>query len=714
MKNDINTVSLKSFAWTILLILILASFVFITLITNSKSTVVKNNIQVLQTGNNNYRRIDTCISVLYVAENNSRLFAVTADSAYLDKYTRQMKTVSSILTEFQEEKKKQTVFSNLYLPQLLLTKQNKNNEFIELRKKVDSLLVFRMPAKKFDIPVENFKPVAVKKITKIAKTDSILIEPKKKNKKLWKRLVEAVANKSSDSSNASRQAINTVTTIEDSLAWEQQHISETEAVRNSRDLDMARSRLNKAELELLAVNNRIFSNLQSALKALRNEEIDQVETLRMSLLLQTSDKLSEMNQLSWGNIAIVLILTIIIIWNILRLYKSEITIIEYSNEAVEAAKKKGAFLSHITHEIRTPLNSIIGFSRQIEESKLDESLRLKISAIKNSSDVLLMLVNEILDFSKFESGKINLINHHFEPLLMLDNVVDMLSILAVNKNISIEKQFELEPELTLNGDDFRLKQVILNLLTNAIKFTPAGGKISVRAQYQHGEKHLAGTFKIIVKDSGIGIAPENLKKIFEDFTQIETPSDVPRQTGTGLGLPITKRIVNLFNGKIEVSSEVGEGAVFTVEVPLARAENGNLIPDKSQRTAQIGNILKDKRILMVDDIKINLLLLSRIMDKNGVRYDLASDGEEALRLFQSTSYDLIITDVQMPKMDGLELTKRVRNEMNKLKAEVPVIGYTGSVSLDERSKYLDYGMNGLLDKPFTENDLVEVLERVIL
>ena len=713
MKNDIKTVSLKTFAWTIVLILILASFVFITLITNSKSNIVKNNIQILQTGNDNYRRIDTCISVLYVAENNSRLFAVTADSAYLDKYTRQMETVSSILTEFQEEKKKQTFFSNLYLPQLLLNKQIKNEEFIHLRKMVDSLIVFRMPEKTAETSIPEFKPYSFKKIRKIAKTDSILIEPKKKNKKFWRRLVEAVSNKNPDSSDVQKRAVKTITTIEDSLAWLQRK-KDYAAINDLRQLDLARSRLNKAELELLAVNNHIFSNLQSALKALRNEEVDNVETLRMSVLLQTSDKLSELHQLSWGNIAVVLILTIIIIWNILRLYRSEITIINYSNQAVDSAKKKGEFLSHISHEIRTPLNSIIGFSRQIEEDKLNEDLRMKIRAIKNSSDVLLMLVNEILDFSKFESGKIKLINHHFRPLVMLDNVIDMLSILAVNKEVSLSRQLELAPGLTLSGDDFRLKQVVLNLLTNAIKFTPAGGKISIHAEYLKTDKNSTGIFKIVVKDSGIGIAQDDLKKIFEDFTQIETPSDVPRQTGTGLGLPITKRIIDLFDGKIDVKSEVGKGSVFSVEIPLTSVESEKIVIDEPGEVFGIGSILKDKRILMVDDIKINLLLLSRIMDKNGVRYDLASDGEEAFKLFQSTSYDLIITDVQMPKMDGLELTKRVRNEVDRIKADVPVIGYTGSASLEERSKYLDYGMNDLLDKPFTENDLVEVLGRVIL
>jgi len=711
MTIDRKTTSYRSFAWTIVLVIVLASFVLITLVTNSKSNTIKKNIQLLQNGNDNYRRLDSCISVLYVAENNSRLYAVTADSGYLHKYTRQMETVSSILAEFQEEKKKQAVFSNLFLPELLMNKQIKNDRFIQMRKMVDSLLVFHMPDKVPDAALTDLKPYAVKTVRKIAKTDSMIIEPKKRNKKFWRRLVEAVSNKSADSSDIQTKAIQTTTTIEDSLALMQSR-SNFAQIDNRQKLNIARSRLSKAELELLTVNNRIFSNLQSALKVLRNEEVTNIERLRMSLLLQTSDKLTELNKLSWGNIAVVLILLVMIILNISRLYRSEKTVVNYSNQVVELARKKAEFLTHVSHEIRTPLNSIIGFSGQIEEDKLDEDLRQKVNSIKNSSDILLMLVNEILDFSKFESGKIKLNNHHFRPQVILDNVFDMLSVLAVNKAVRLTKHFELPPDLTLNGDDFRLKQVVLNLLTNAIKFTPDGGSVSIYAAYESVNEESTGMLKMVFTDSGIGIAQENLTKIFEDFTQIETPSDIPRQTGTGLGLPITKKIIDLFNGHIDVTSEIGEGTVFTVGIPMASVLSDPFVSEKA--STDISNILKDKRVLMVDDIKINLLLLSRIMDKNGVEYDLASDGEEALRLFKSTDYDLIITDVQMPKMDGLELTKCVRSEADNLKSDIPVIGYTGSVSMEERSKYLDNGMNGLLDKPFTENDLVEVLGRVIL
>lgn len=712
MQSDIKTVSLKSFAWTITLILILASFVFLTLITNSKSDIVQHNIRVLQNGDNNYRRIDTCISVLYVAENNSRLYAITADSGYLDKYNRQMKTVSSILTQFQEEKKKQSFFSSLYLPELLLSKQLKNEEFISLKKMVDSLLVLHEPQKILKVSNKN-TPVAVRRTRGIAKIDSIEVAPRQAKKRLWRRLVEAVANKADDSSHVKVKAMRSYLTIEDSLALVMK-ISEYENEKMIEgNLGLARVRLNQAELELLAINNQIFSNLQSALKALRNEEVNNVETLRMSLLLQTSDKVAELNQLSWGNIAIVLILTLMIIWNIVRLYKSERRILEYSNLAVKSAKRKGDFLSHVSHEIRTPLNAIIGFSRQIGEEKLTTELRSKVDAIRNSSDVLLMLVNEILDFSKFESGKIKLIIHQFYPLEMLRGVVGMLSILADNKEIKLTEDFELDPKLMLNGDDFRLKQVVINLLTNAIKFTPVGGHISIRAAFEKETEKEQGILKITVQDSGVGIAGKNLKKIFEDFTQIETPDDPSRELGTGLGLPISKRIVDLYKGSIGVKSELGKGSVFTVEVPLGIAQAVSVANAEQTDLPVIASVLKNKRILLVDDIKINLLMLSRLMDKNAVRYDLASDGEEAYKLFKSAPYDLVITDVQMPKMDGLQLTKLIRNDENDKKSAIPVIGYTGNVSEEERQKCLSMGMNDLLAKPFTENDLVEVLTRVI-
>jgi len=711
MMSEIKTTSFKSFAWTIFLILILASFVFITLITNSKFDIVQKNIRVLQNGDNNYRRIDTCISVLYVAENNSRLFAITADSVYLTNYTRQMETVSSILTEFQEQKKKQTLFSSLYLPQLLENKQLKNDEFINLKKMVDSLLTFRFPEKKEIISVPGTKPYSIKTIRK-TKTDSIRIIPHKEKKRLWRRLVDAVSNKTVDSSETKIRALRTTTTIEDSLALIQSKTEDRDLNENARDLDLARNQLNKAEFELLAINNRIFSNLQSALKALKIEEVNNVETLRMSLLSQTSDKIAEQKQLSWANIVVVFILTLMIIRNLVKLYKSEKIVLRYSAQAVESAKKKGDFLSHVSHEIRTPLNSIIGFSRQIGEEKLSDDLREKINAIKNSSDILLMLINEILDFSKFESGKIKLVIHPFYPLEMMKSVVGMLSILAENKDVKMVTNFDLDAKLRLNGDDFRLKQVVINLLTNAIKFTPPGGKISLSASFVQTDNRPAGTLKIAVEDSGVGIAENNLKKIFEDFTQIETAGDQPRQLGTGLGLPISKRIVDLYKGRIYVKSELRKGSVFHVEIPVEIVNQDNTVAVEPLNPAGIGSILKGKRVLLVDDIKMNLLLLSRIMDKHAIRYDLASDGEEAYHLFASADYDLIITDVQMPKMDGLQLTKQVRNEADKKKSETIIIGYTGSVSEEERLNYLTTGMNDFLDKPFTERDLLAVLGRI--
>jgi signal transduction histidine kinase len=708
MKSDIKTVSLKSFAWTITLILILVAFVFLTLIRNSKSDLVQHNIHVLQSGDNNYRRIDTCISVLYVAENNSRLYAVTADPQYLDKYTAQMKTVSSILTEFQEEKKKQSFFFNLYLPELLLSKQLKNDEFISLKKMVDSLLTFHGPQNLIEV-VESNKPFTVKTVRKIEKTDSVSIAPPQGKKRLWRRLVEAVSNKSDDSLKM-RALKSSYLTIEDSLVSVKS--GDTQVRSDEGNLGLARVRLKKTELELLEINNQIFSNLQSALKALRNEEINNVETLRMSLLLQTSDQVTELNWLSRGNIAVVLILTLMIIWNIMRLYKSERTILEYSNLAVQAAKRKGDFLSHVSHEIRTPLNAVIGFSRQIGEETLTPGLRTKVDAIRNSSDVLLMLVNEILDFSKFESGKIKLIMHPFHPLEMLQGVVGMLSILAENKEIRLTGNFELAPELLVKGDDFRLKQVVINVLTNAIKFTQTGGRVSIHAVFEKAAEKEQGVLKITVQDNGVGIASKNLEKIFEDFTQIETHDDPSRELGTGLGLAISKRIVDLYQGTIKVKSELGKGSVFTVELPLEIAKEV-VVRHESKNLPLLTTVLQHKRILMVDDIKINLLLLSRFMDKNAVRYDLACDGEEAYRLFKSAHYDLVITDVQMPKMDGLQLTRLIRNDTDEKKSAVPIVGYTGNVGEDEKLKFLSLGMNDLLAKPFTEQDLVEVLSRVI-
>jgi signal transduction histidine kinase/CheY-like chemotaxis protein len=726
MKNSSPVASRAAFAWTAVLTVLLASFAFVTLLTYWKSETIKSNLQALQLENDSYQKLDTCISLLYSAENNSRFFVVTLDSVYLSSYSDQLRTVMGILTEFETERKTHETS----LSSLLSSKSQKNAEFVNLRLMVDSLLSFSLntPEPLTLAAGRSARKAAVTR--KTAQTDTTQISTIKSKRKLVGRIMDAIRN--SDTLAKSVSLTNSSMVVSHDSARASLALV---PVKNYSLLEKARRKLSATEQQLLSINGRIFSNLQKSLRELKNGERHQIKTLRMSLLSATSSRLTEMSVLIWGGVLVVILLAALIIYNLGRLYKKDLTIVQYANLTSEATKRKGHFMAQISHEIRTPLNSIIGFSQLIDTQKLEGELQENVNAIKGASKILLTLVNEILDFSKFESGKITLHNRPFLPEPVLSDAISMLSVLANEKKIMITFRKTLDKGFALRGDDFRIKQIIINLLSNAIKFTPEKGNIMVSASFEKKNQG-KGLFKISIKDSGIGIAKEHLGTIFEDFTQVDSLDSKSRQVGTGLGLAICKRIVDLYGGTIKADSAPGQGSEFVVCLPLELVESvpgigipgiaipgigipGIGIPEIDNAITAAGvtqpavaftTVLKGKKVLIADDIKMNLLLVSRFMDKLGASYDLAGDGQKAFEMFSNNPYDLVITDIQMPVMDGIELTKLIRSYEKKDKAQTPVLGFTGSIGEDKLAYYARIGMNDVLAKPFDEDHFSDILK----
>ena len=704
MKVPPKTAPLATFVWTIILIVVLASFAFLTILTNSKSETIRDNIHALNEENTNYHQLDSSISLLYIAENNSRLFVITADSSYLKAYRKQLNGVMSILARYQDERKKQSLSS------LISKKKVRNEEFISLKLMLDSLLFLSENPQTFKSLTTILPTPKISRSQQIQKSDSVVMVAAVAKKRLFKRIADAIANKERDSTTVSRLESNTVI-IHDTVQVKEPFQEVNESNINKK-FNLVRRELNAAELRVLKINDRIFLNIQSSLKALKAEEEENAKAFKNSIVSATSSKFEDVYNLSWGNVLVVLVLAIMIIGNLIRLYKNEKTIIQYADLTAETSKKKGAFLAQVAHEIRTPLNSIIGFSQLIDTQKLEESLKVNINAIKSSSRILLALVNEILDFSKFESGKITLLNKNFYPIDVFEDALAILSVLAAEKQITIATQLNLDRKISLTGDDFRIKQILINLITNAIKFTQKNGRITVGCNFEKTTDE-KGLLRISVKDSGVGIAKEHIDTIFDDFIQVETADSLSRHLGTGLGLAICKRIVDLYGGQISVDSVFGKGAEFKVVIPLKTASkmaDGNVeqIADPDKEV-----ILKGRKFLLVDDTRINLLLLGKIMDKHGVEYDLASDGKKAFELFETGTYDLIITDIHMPEMNGVELIKRIRKNPDAYKSTIPVLAFTGSSTEENKVYYTSMGMNEVLEKPFEESQLMSTLNRLL-
>jgi signal transduction histidine kinase/CheY-like chemotaxis protein len=705
MNNPLKKASLSSFIWIILLIVILVCFVFVTLTKDSKSRILRSNIGALSSESDNYQKLDSCVAMLYDAENNSRLFVTTLDSSFLYLYKNQLESVSRLLSEYEASRKRM----DSPLSRLITDKKLKDEQFVEMKMLVDSLLIF-------SFQLQSAKPVAipksapvVKTTRKVAKTDSVFIEPQKNKKRLLKRIADAISNRESEEKSLATSE--STITIKDSVL-----IPHTGSLLNSYDIfeqyENARRQLNDTERQMLFINSRIFANLKNILAQMKSEEDANLKAVRNSLVETSQVQLDEVNRLYSGNVAIVLALTLMIIWNLVRLYRQESALLAYARLNTDTNRKKAAFMAQVAHEIRTPLNAIIGFSQLIDSERLDEDLKINMNAIKSSSRTLLVLVNEILDFSKFESGKISLVNVPFSPLEMLTDAEGMLSVLAQEKAITIHSKLNLSDQLYLRGDGFRLKQVLINLLSNAIKFTPARGQITLAGTFDKTDA-MKGMLKISVKDSGVGIAPENLNRIFDDFVQVENTENTSKQAGTGLGLAICKRIVDLYGGKISVKSEPGKGSEFIVEIPLLLVAQPQELADSATVIPRGARLLAGKKVLVADDTKINLVLISKILEKYGVSYDLAVDGQEAFTAFLSNSYDLVITDIHMPHINGIELTAKIRQLDDELKSTTPILCFTGSSTPESHRQYIKAGMNGVVRKPFEEQKLIETIAELI-
>lgn len=392
----------------------------------------------------------------------------------------------------------------------------------------------------------------------------------------------------------------------------------------------------------------------------------------------------------------------------MKLFKHERILVSLNKRAGQEMHSKSRFLANMSHEIRTPLNSIVGFSEQLGKSKLEEEQMSQVNAIRSSSEMLLEVVNEILDFSKFEVGKINFEHLSFVPADEIMEVFNSMNVLASNKNIKLVNKVTFQNDIVIAGDRFRLKQVVMNLLTNAIKFTTEG-QVVLKVQFLMDTKK-QGTLKVQVEDTGIGMSKDDLELIFDEFSQVYSPATA-KQQGTGLGLAICKKIVELQGGKISVSSTVGKGSVFSFEIPYEIAEKIKEV--KTEHKEPVTSGLEGKRILLVDDNKMNVLLAQTILKKWKLEYDSAYDGKEALELFRKNHYDLVLTDIQMPVMGGVELTHEIRYNNDLSKSGVPILGITAHVLQENRDAYLKAGMNDLVLKPFLEKELIDQISKYI-
>ena len=368
--------------------------------------------------------------------------------------------------------------------------------------------------------------------------------------------------------------------------------------------------------------------------------------------------------------------------------------------AKQASKSKSEFLANMSHEIRTPLNAILGFIDLLKEKEVDEEKLSYIATVQSSSTTLLGIINDILDFSKIESGNLSIDKVDFNVDAEFKTLVELFRAKASEKSVNLTLIMDEHMPSALHSDPLRIKQVIANLLSNALKFTPRNGKVELSISYQN--KQLI----VSVKDTGIGIAKNKQKHIFKAFSQAES-STTRKYGGTGLGLSISSRLVSLLGGKLTIESEEGKGSTFSfaidMEVGTYKSINTNIKLDSLN--------IKDKKILLVEDNKANQMFMSLILKKFNLKFDIANDGLEAIAAFENNTYDLILMDENMPNLNGIEATKRILEiEKEKESVHTPIIALTANALKGDRKKFLDAGMDEYLTKPINKEKLAEMFK----
>ncbi len=377
---------------------------------------------------------------------------------------------------------------------------------------------------------------------------------------------------------------------------------------------------------------------------------------------------------------------------------------------IEKNAAKSIFMANMSHEIRTPLNGIFGFLSLLKETPLNNEQKDYVVEINKSSEILLNILNDILDFSKIEAGKLSMENYSFQLEEIFNDIFNLAESNKKAKEIKIIKTYDSKIPKYILGDGSRLRQVLMNLVNNSIKFTDHG-KIIICAKIKRGknkENEVNILFK--VSDNGIGISEENQKKIFEEFTQADA-STTRKYGGTGLGLTICKQIVDLMGGKLQIKSKMGKGSTFYFTIPF---KIGTEVSEKENSQENIKNI-EDKirglglKVLVAEDNDINQKIITKLLNNLNIDVTLASNGEITYKKALSCNFDLILMDCQMPIMDGYESTKIIRESLK----DIPIIALTANAFESDKQKCLNIGMNDIIVKPIKFELMVKTLEKYL-
>jgi signal transduction histidine kinase/CheY-like chemotaxis protein len=536
-------------------------------------------------------------------------------------------------------------------------------------------------------------------------TDTIRKDVVVKKKGLFTRLKDAISNTNTPKTGVIEINHNRTSGSIDSVTMKIAGKDKRAYAKGIQQLQERNEKLLTTQKELITLNIRINNEMERIINGIKEINYGIVAEFKEMAFKSYQETTALLNKFYLAALFLVLIFAILLIIFIVRLDKSEVFLRKENDRAVTIAQQKMDLLLHMSHEIRNPLTAIKGFLYIFSRTNLSPRQKEMLGSITLSSDMLLLTLNDTLDAAKMENNEFKINTDPFNADFALKEVIESMEFSATKKKLTISYNFEGNKEAVLLGDSFRLKQIMVNLLSNAIKYTNTGG-ITVNAKLINVNQETK--LEIGITDTGMGISTEQQANLFSKYYQTNSAKG---KAGTGLGLYICKQMVELQKGEISVESKAGEGSTFKFYIPY---QDGNAIDNTYVKTVTDDPLLllNGISILAVDDNELNLMFLKMMTSKWNVRFHQASNGTEALAILRKNPVTVVLTDIQMPEMDGYELLSAIRSADDSIN-RLPVIVISGNETEFENDIVTAKGFSGLVTKPFVEAELVRKIAAVI-
>ena len=699
-------------------LIIIPALLLLSYFSIQSSLNFRDSIDALSEPNPQIALIEKGITQIYKADNNFRFYVLTSDSLYQGAYRSNLELISSVIDSLEYTLSDSKSIDGT--DRILEKKTEVAENLVSLKRLTDSLLnlvtVFDTTKfGSFSFPIYDIN--RFHELRKTVTTDTITEITRGEKQSFLKKVKNLF--KDDASQEVKRTIVNNSESISDT-STKTQDFSKAD-YNLLRDIHRfyqhtlsiysdGRKRLTEKETELVTLNSKLLEALENVF-----EEILISENARFAAAKNDANhnaRVSFNRMLITAGLAFLIatILYFMILTNLNSIKEYSLRLQLEKENSERLAEQKSTLLSNMSHEIRAPLNNIIGFTDLLNEEDLTSEQRKSMDGIASSSELLLATVNQILDFARLEAGKMSFIAQNFNPFEIIADVLKTNSPRAKKKKLVLKATFPENQVASVCGDPVRLKQVITNLVDNAIKYSDHG-EITISAIL---ESLPDNTFhlKSQVSDQGIGIPEDQLDNIFVEFTRIEDLNPRTWQAGTGLGLPICKRIIEQQNGTLHVSSKPGEGTVFTLLIPY-QAPVDSLSSANEETESRDFSFLAGTRILLAEDDEFSTFLIEKIFSRYKIQFHPVTDGSTAFSALTGQHFDLVLTDINMPGMDGFEFIRKVRGLANPIKASTPVLAVTANVMDADLRKIMESGMNGYVFKPFREMDLIKSIASII-